>query len=232
MAAVMADSAWTVAEVVASLLPAREREAVLGDLMEAGASGWSALRAVIWLSLRREAEPWRQWQPWAAGFGLALPSSFVLLGASLGVAWAFHGVLHGRGSGLHPDPADAILAFLGQALFMAGLAWCGGQALALLSRRTLWVSALLCVIPCCFCFSRFRSEVLSPWCLVLFLVPAMCGIAVGLRRRHAGWKVQTGIAVLMTALALAQWRGTVPTLCVLLWPAWYLAAGARKAQLQ
>lgn len=230
MAAVMLDAAWHAAEAVASLLPAQERDAVLGDLMETGASGWSALRAVIWLSLRREAEPWRQWQPWAAGFGLALPSSFVLLGASLGVAWAFRGVVRGGGSRL--DLAGGLFVFLGQALFMAGLAWCGGQALALLSRRTLWASALLCVIPCCFCLSRFRSEVLSPWCLVLFLAPAMCGIVVGLRRRHAGWKVQTGIAVLLTALALAQWRGTVPTLCVLLWPAWYLAAGARKTQLQ
>ncbi|MFC5864947.1 hypothetical protein ACFPT7_21745 [Acidicapsa dinghuensis] len=230
MATVIVDPMWSAAEAAALLLPASEREAVLGDLMETDASGWKALRAVIWLRVRREVELWRRWQPWAVGLGLALPSSFVLLGASVSVAWAFRGVLHG--GGLHPDLVGGVLTFLEQALLMAGVAWCGGQTVALLSRRTLWTSALLCLIPCCFCLSRFRTEVLSPWCLLLFLVPAMCGIAVGLRRGHGGWKVQTGIAVFLTALALAQWRITLLTLCVLLWPAWYLATSARKTDLQ
>lgn len=230
MAAVIVDPVWSAAEAAAMLLPASEREAVLGDLMEAGASGWNALRAVIWLRVRREIELWRRWQPWMAGLGLALPSSFLLLGASLGVGWAFRGVI--AAGGLRLDLASLAFSFLGQALLMAGLAWCGGQTVALLSRRTLWASALLCVIPCCFCLSRFRNEALSPWCLLLFFAPAMCGIAVGLRRGHAGWRVQSGIAVILTALALAQWRETMPTLYVHLWPAWYLAAGARKTQLQ
>lgn len=224
------DPVWSAAETVALLLSVPEREAVLGDLMEAGVSGWSALRAVAWLKLRHEVELWRSWRPWIAGLGLALPSSFQLMGASVGTAWAFRRAITSGGS--PQDLTTVAFAILGQAFFIAGLAWCGGQTVALLSRRTLWVSALLCVTPCCFCLSRFRSEGLPPWCLVLFLVPAMCGIAVGVRRGYAGWRVQAGIAVLLTALALAQGRETVLTLCVLLWPAWYLAAGARKRHFE
>jgi hypothetical protein len=67
-------------EVAAHALHPAEREAVLGDLSEAGESGWSGVFEVLGLVIRRQAEHCRDWQPWAAAFGLALPGSFAFDG--------------------------------------------------------------------------------------------------------------------------------------------------------
>lgn len=70
-----------------------EREAVLGDLFEAGEGSWQAMVAVIGLVLRREAEVWKIWRPWVAAFGLSVPCSFLLMGASLSVSSALQYIL-------------------------------------------------------------------------------------------------------------------------------------------
>jgi hypothetical protein len=70
-------------DLVSRLLQPEEREVVQGDLLEGGESAWQSLLGVVGLVIRREAALWRNWRPWLAAFGLALPSSFLLMGFSL-----------------------------------------------------------------------------------------------------------------------------------------------------
>jgi hypothetical protein len=73
---------WRLIDAVALLLERDEREAVLGDLVEAGESAWHGLLDVLGLVIRRQAVLWRSWRPWLAAFALALPGSLLLMGFS------------------------------------------------------------------------------------------------------------------------------------------------------
>jgi hypothetical protein len=84
---------WSLLQVVVRLLEREEREAVLGDLLEAREDAWEALLGLLGLLLRRQALLWKNWRPWLAGFGVALPSSFLLMGASLSVSWSYQRLL-------------------------------------------------------------------------------------------------------------------------------------------
>jgi len=64
-----------VRELLATLLEPREREAVMGDVAEAGLSGWSALRDVGGVVARRQAQLFQH------------PRDWVMLLACCGVAW-------------------------------------------------------------------------------------------------------------------------------------------------
>ena len=76
---------WSLVDAASRLLERPEREVVLGDLYEAGMGAWKGLLDVLGLVVRRQAALWQSWRPWLAGFGLALPASFLLMGVSLSV---------------------------------------------------------------------------------------------------------------------------------------------------
>jgi hypothetical protein len=236
----MTSIGWSLVEAAARLLTRDEREAVLGDLLEARESRWSGLFGVLGLVFRREAALWKSWRPWLAGFGVALPSSFLLMGFSLSVSWSYltlrcpellqkSSLTLGSGS----------LVLLCQALLLIGWSWTGGFVVGSLSRRTLWASTLLCYSPCLFCLSRFRVESLSRLCLVLFLLPAVWGVHQGLRISRMKLSRAMALAIIITALMLPDWSGGVHrwwapprwTLdWVLCWPAWYLVATAWRTR--
>ena len=135
---------WSLVEVAAQLLECNEREVVLGDLVEAGRSTWQGLPDVIGLVIRRQVILWKNWRPWLAAFGLALPSSFLLMGFSLSVSQAYQRFI---------DPA--IFKMTGLTLgagfwlllcnicLLVGWAWTGGFVVGSVSRRTVWVSVAL-----------------------------------------------------------------------------------------
>jgi hypothetical protein len=230
----MTRAGWGLVDYASRLLAPNEREAVLGDLAEAGDTGWQGLLGVLWLVFRREVLLWKNWRPWLAGFGVALPSSFLLMGASLSVSWSYMRLLC-------PEllqqalltRTSATVVLLGQALLLIGWSWTGGFVVGSLSRRTLWASTLLCYSPCLFCLTRYRVQSLSPLCLLLFLLPAVCGVRQGLRISSV--KLSTAIvrAVAVTLLMLPQWSSAGQTWWspprwslnwLLIWPAWYLVA--------
>jgi len=64
---------WWFADLASRALRAEEREAVRGDLEEAGEWGGRALVDVLGLVFRRQAALWRNWPPWCVLFGLVLP---------------------------------------------------------------------------------------------------------------------------------------------------------------
>ena len=230
----MTSAGWSLVEVAARLLEREEREAVLGDLAEAGAgaSTGQALADVLGLVICRQATPCRNWRPWLAAFGLVLPSSFLLMGASLSVSWTFQ-----RLAGpmiLESTPLSmlvGVLLLLGQALLLIAWSWTGGFVAASVSRSTLWVSAALCVLPCFFCLSRFRIESLSRLYLLLFLLPAILGAGQGLRTVRVKMGSAIAIAVVITVLMIAMLSGSGRSIAIwaLLWPSWYMVATAQRS---
>jgi hypothetical protein len=117
---------WLV-DLVSRLLPPDEREVVQGDLLEAGESAWQSALAVLGLIIRREATLWRNWRPWLAAFGLAFPSSFLLMGFSVDVSRAYQQLAVGpilHATGITVGPGFAL--FLCNVLLLAAWSWTGG----------------------------------------------------------------------------------------------------------
>jgi len=234
----MTSTGWSFVEAAARLLARDEREAVLGDLVEAGESTWRGLLGVLDLVFRREAVLWKSWRPWLAGFGVALPSSFLLMGFSLSVSWSYLRLrcpeLLSQASLTRPS---AFLVLMCQALLLIGWSWTSGFVVGSVSRRTLWASTVLCYSPCLFCLSRFRVESLSRFCLLLFLLPAIWGVHQGLRISRMKLSSAIVLAVAVTVMMLPGWSSAgqhwwSPTRWTLnwalCWPAWYLVATAQR----
>ena len=219
-------------DLVSRLLQPEEREVVQGDLLEGGESAWQSLLAVVGLVIRREAALWRNWRPWLAAFGLALPSSFLLMGFSLSVSRAYQQLISVpvfHATGLTVRPGFAL--FLCNVLLLAAWSWTGGFVVGSVSRRTVWVSAALSFSPCVFCLERFRVESLSRLCLLLFLPAALWGVRRGLQIARIKRSSAIALAVAVTALTIPMWNSGgawIPN-WALSWPAWYLVATAQKA---
>jgi len=213
---------WWCVETASGLLEPREREAVLGDLAEAGGPVLHGLLDVLGLSLRRQALLWKSWRPWVATFGVALPNSFQLIGFSLLVSEMFRRMF-GQGPG-----ADGVRLLLFRVALLAILAWSCGFAIGAVSRKTLWTSIAACFLPCLFCLSRFGVPHQSPLSLLLFLPFALWGAWQGLRRARLRLSLALTLAVAGTALSIAGWPGPWIFVLALIWPGWFLVATARK----
>lgn len=223
----MTGRVWLLVDVFSRLLEREEREAVRGDLVEARESAWQALWDVLGLVIRRQTLLWKNWRPWLAAFGLALPGSFLLMGFSLSVSSAYQRIF---------DPETTVSAglwlFACNVLLLIAWAWTGGFVVGSLSRRTVWVSAALSFAPCLFCFTRFRMESLSRFCLLLFLLPAIWGVHRGLRIAQIRLSAAIALALAVTVLTIPAWSSKGPWIpnWALSWPAWYLVATARRSK--
>lgn len=222
---------WSLVDAASQLLDRNEREAVLGDLAEAHENAWDALRDVLGLVLWREAALWTSWRPWLSAFGLALPGSLLLMGASVSVSRNYlrfidSGIPGGLGqsSGSGPFPLTC------QLLLLVAWAWTAGFVVGRMSRRTIWASVASCLLPCVFCLARFRIESLPSPCLFLFVLPAIWGARQGVLMPRIGRSAATALAVVATTLTLSAWHWGDPWICncLLLGPAWYIVATAWK----
>lgn len=222
----MRNIAWKLIEAMALQLTPTEREIVLGDLIEARETAWRGMREVSGLVARRQLRLWYGWRPWLAAPGLALPSSFMLMGFSFAISSElrnrfFHG---GPLSFFSTDPGE-LLPVLCQVFVLLICAWAVGFTVESLSRRTLVVSAVCCLLPCLFCLLRFRQESPSRFCLLLFLFPAIAGACFSRRGGTINRRRALALALVATiCMAVLAVRGH---LWVLNWelivPAWYLA---------
>lgn len=232
------NSGWAFVEYVARVLPQEEREPVLGDMVEANETASQALRGLAGLMVRRQSKHWRSWRPWLAGFGVALPSSFLLMGLSLSVALSYMRLfcpeMLAQASMTRPS---AIVVLLWQALLLIGWSWTGGFVVGSVSKRTLWASTLLCYVPCMVCLSRFGVGSMPRFCLLLFLLPAIWGVHRGFRVSRIKFSIALVIALAMTLLIVPTWSSSwlqvrIPQNSLLAWvlsiPAWYLALTAWK----
>jgi hypothetical protein len=217
-------SGWSLTEIASHLLHHEEREAVLGDLSEADEGAWRGFLDVLGLVARRQLLLWMNWRPWVSGFGLVLPSSFLLMGASVTVSMAYQGLNA-------PKSLNQPSLFLLQVLLLVAWSWSGGFVVGKLSRQTLWASVLLCFAPCLFCFARFRIPSLSRASLLLFLLPTALGALQGLRRTQIRLKAAFVLALSVTALMVLMWIGGRLWFVnwSLIWPVWYIVSTARPA---
>jgi hypothetical protein len=227
---------WWLIERVARLLEPDEREAVLGDLAEGESPGLRGLLDVLGLVLCRQVARW-DWRSGLMGAGLSFGGSLMLMGISVSVS--SNGLAILRSDVVAQGTSTRVLAELvSQSVLLLGCAWSGGYFVALRSRRTLWASGFLCCLPCCFCFSRFCIESLSPWCLLLFLAPALAGGRFALRDGSLGRVAALSLALVVTASMLVCWvlEGDHWTLVarifdpLLIGPAWYPVWRARQVE--
>ena len=232
----MVSLGWSLAEIATHLLERDEREAVLGDLSEADESAWHGLLDVLGLVIRRQLLLWKSWRPWLSAFGLTLPGSFLLMGASVSVSSTYQRIQGLMGPRFLDVPSltmqDGFL-LLCQIFLLVALSWASGFVLGSMSRRTLWASAALCCSPCLFCLARFRIESLSRLCLLLFLPPAILGVRQGVRIMRIKMRSAIVLAVAVTVLMIpTRSRGLGIFNCALIWPAWYIVATARRPSRQ
>src|SRR5579871_1253786 len=231
-------SDWAFVEYVARALPQEEREPVLGDMYEVNENAWQALRGIGGLLVRRQVELWKSWRPWLAGFGVALPSSFFLMGLSLSVALSYMRLLCpemlAQASMTKPS---AMVVLVWQALLLIGWSWTGGFVVGSVSKRTLWVSTALCYVPCLICLSRFGIGSIPRFCLLLFLLPGIWGVHHGFRLSKIKFSHALMIAIALTLLIVPTWSSSwlqtrIPQNALLAWvlsiPAWYLVFAAWK----
>jgi hypothetical protein len=226
----MTSIGWSLVDVASQLLGREEREAVRGDLAEAGEGAWQSLLAVSGLVARREADVWRSWRPWLAAFGLALPSSFLLMGVSVSISSAYRHLAIWRLGEVNGWVGSGMLLLICHVVLLIAWAWTGGFVLGSMSRRTLWVSVVATCSPCLFCLMRFRIESLSRFCLLLFLLPAVWGVHQGLRVTRIKLGRAIVLAAIVTTLMILAWsNGSLWGLnWALLWPTWYMVATAGR----
>ena len=226
----MTSRRWPLVEVAARLLELSEREAVLGDLLETGEDNWRGLLDVIGLVIRRQLLHWKNWQPWVAVFGLALPGSLFLMGVSVSVGLMYerlidYRILIGSPQAIH----EGFLQLLCRGLLLIGCSWSCGFVMGSMSRRTLWVSIASSCFACLLCLVRFREPSLSRLCLFLFLLPAIWGVRQALRLVRINLALAIFLAIAITTLMIlpSNSRGLWTLNWLLVWPAWYILATAR-----
>jgi hypothetical protein len=217
-------TSWSFLEAASQLLPLDEREAVLGDLTEAEESPRQMLVEVLGLVVRRHLALWKSWQPWLAAFGLVLPSSFLLMAMSVSLSSTFQR-MHWQMVTEH----DAVLNLMAVVFLLISWSWAAGFVVSFISRRTLWVSGIACLMPCLFCLARFRMETLPRFSLFLFILPAAFGVWHGMRIVRIRRSFATVMAVAVTMLMILTWNREfwLPNVA-LLWPIWYIAAMALR----
>lgn len=228
---------WWCVEWLARFANRRDRETLLGDLLEAGESSGRACLSVAGLLVRRQLWLWRDWRPWVAAFVLAIPASFLLMGFSVGVALRYQSAIDGtvlQATGWKPGPGVTMI--LCDIALLAAWSWTGGLAVGTISRRTTWISFAFSLLPCLFCLARFRIDCLSRLSLLLFLPPALAGLWLGFRAVQIRFRASLAVAVVITVLTVPHWgeRGAWLPNWALSWPAWYLVliAARRNTQLR
>jgi hypothetical protein len=227
----MTGIAQSLTGLIAGALEHNEREAVLGDLAEGGKSTWQGLVEVLGLVVRRQTALWSDWRPWLAAFAVALPSTLLLMGVSFSIGCTYRR-LAGPAvcAACSPTAQEDTLLLLCQVLLLLSWSWTVGFVVGTVSRRTLWVSVLVALIPCIRCLILFHEVSLSRLCLLLFLPPAILGAHRGLRRVRVHPGPAAALAATVTALMISAWSGSALWTLnwVLILPAWYIVISAWK----
>ena len=195
---VMPYLARSVKEIMARLLEPDEREAVMGDLAEMGASSWRSSVEILGLIVRRQATHWSRWLPWFAAFGLSLPGTLLLQGASFSISCTYQGLTGAElCAGWSPTGREHLALLPCLAVLLSLASWSLGFLTRFVSRPIFWASATLAALPCIYCQLKFHEAAVPRLSLLLFLPPMLAGAHHGLR----GAGVKPVIAVALTALS-------------------------------
>jgi hypothetical protein len=221
----MNTSVWPLVELSTRLLDPKEREVVLGDLVETDETTWRGLLDVFGLVLRRQAGLWRHLRPWFAGFVVALPSSYLLMIASFSVRCTYQRLVNHRVFvGRWPTGHEGFPLLLCHMLLLLAWSWTAGYVVGSVSRRTLWASVVLAALP-----SLLFLCMSGLWlCYFLFLPPAILGVRRGWQGSRIPFHLASVLALTMTVLMISAWSHEALWTAnwVLVGPAWYLVAAA------
>jgi hypothetical protein len=221
---------WPLLELTSRLLDHEEREVVLGDLQETNENPWRGLLDISGLVFRRQAGLWRDPRPWLAGFALALPSSYLLMIASVSVTCTYQRLVNHKLYPGGPTGHEGFPLLLCHIFLLIAWSWSGGYMVGTASRRTLWASAALSALPFWFflCMPFYKP------CFLLFLPPAILGVRRGWQRARISFRAASVLALTMTVLMISAWSNEALWVVnwALLCPAWYLVAAAWQSGQQ
>jgi hypothetical protein len=221
-------------EFAAAPLAQQERDAVIGDSLEAGDSAGQALFGVLGFVFRRQILLWKSWRPWLAVFGIGVPSTTLLMYVSVSVTCTYDRLMGFQISCWAPTGHEGFALLMCHIFLLIAWSWTSGFTLGSLSPRTLWLNATLGLCVALYFANHFRhfgSESITNFSAYLFLVPAIWGIRQGIRTVRLRRGPAFLLAATITVLTTAAWVNNA--LWVLNWflllPAWYLVATARRA---
>jgi hypothetical protein len=219
---------WPLVELSSRLLDHQEREVVLGDLLETNENAWRGLFDIFGLVFRRQVALWRDPRPWLAGFFVALPCSYLLMIASLSVSCTYQRLVnHKVYVGHWPTGHEGFPLLMCHIFLLIAWSWSAGYVVGSVSRRTLWVSAILSALPS---WLLLCMSVSSP-CFLLFLPAAILGVRRGWQGSRISLRAASVLALTMTVLMISAWSNQALWVSnwALLCPAWYLAATAWRS---
>jgi hypothetical protein len=249
----MTSQLWSLVEFAARPLDRDERDAVLGDSLEAGERPGQALFSILGLVLRRQMLLWKSWRPWLAAFGFAAPCTWLLMTVSLSVTCTSERLL-GLSIGHWAPTGNEGFALLACHIFLLiAWSWTSGFAIGSLSPRTLWTSAALFLLLAqylhhmyivaapvapmhgaaagAFPFhgSFFALARLAPF---LFVLPAVVGVRGGMRTVQLRLPSAVLLAAAITLLTASAWINNALWIFnwLLLCPALYLVATSRRSE--
>jgi hypothetical protein len=249
----MTSSLWSLVELAARPLDRDERDAVLGDSLEAGDSSFRALSGVLGFVVRRQLLLWKSWRPWLAAFGFAVPCTWLLMTVSLSVTCTSERLLGLNIGHWAPTGHEGFLLLLCHIFLLVAWSWSSGFAIGSLSPRTLWTNAALFLLLAYYLHHMyivaapveamhgavaggfpFHGSLLSlaPLAPFLFVLPAVWGVRQGMREVQLRLIPALLLAATITVLMASAWINNA--LWVYNWqllcPALYLAATASRSE--
>jgi hypothetical protein len=230
----MTSNLWPLVELAARPLERDEREAVLGDSLEAGDSVFQALFGVLGFVFRRQLLLWRSWRPWLSVFVFGVPSTVLLMYVSVSVTCTFDRLMGFQISHWAPTGHEGFGLLLCHIFLLIAWSWTSGFTLGSLSPRTLWLNATLGLFLALYFADHFRhfgSESLTNLSPFLFLVPAIWGVRQGVCTVRLRRIPALLLAATITVLMIAAWTNSALWILnwLLLCPAWFLVVTARRA---
>ena len=225
----MTSNLWPLVELAARPLERDEREAVVGDALEAGGGIWQALSSVLGLVLRRQLLLWKSWRPWLATFVFGLPGAYLLMIVSISVTCTYDRLMGMKVDHLAPTGHEGFALLFCHIFLLIAWSWASGFILGSLSPKTLWLNAALCFLMVLTCDDHLRTMTLSRVAPFLFLVPAIWGVYQGVRTVRLKRTTAFLLAATITVLMIAAWTNSALWIVnwLLLCPAWFLVAMAR-----
>jgi hypothetical protein len=202
----MGGIAWPLTGWVSKLLDGDEREAVLGDLLETNEGSLRGFLDVFGLVFRRQVGLWKNPRPWLAGIAVTLPSSYLLTYVSLSVSCTYQRLVNHKNYGWHwPTGHEGFPLLLCHIFLLIAWSWSAGYIVSRVSRRTLWVSSALSVLPAAFFLCMHPFGFVSRVCLFLFLLPAILGARRGLLNIRIPLRSSLLLALTTTVAMISAW---------------------------
>ena len=227
----MTSNLWPLVELAARPLDRDERNAVLGDSLEAGDGIWQAFSSVLGLVLRRQLLLWKSWRPWLTTFVFGLPGAYLLMIVSISVTCTYDRLMGMKVGHWAPTGHEGFALLLCHIFLLIAWSWTSGFTLGSLSPKTLWLNAALCLLMVPICDDHLRTMTGSMFAQYLFLLPAIWGVCQGVRTVRLKQTSAFLLAATITVLMIAAWTSSALWIVnwLLLCPAWYLVVTARRA---